>query len=688
MGQIKVIHSDVFAGLNSLLDNSINVAVTSPPYWGQRDYGFDGQIGNEERYEDYIGKLVTIFKVLKDKLTDKGVFFLNIGDKYLTKYGKSPLGFIPYKLAYFMEKDGWILDDILIWYKPNHMPSSIKNRFSNTYEPVFVFSKSHDNYYTDYLSLNPNQKSKILKINVRANHYKHMAVYPERLVEKLLSKLNLPCGSVILDPFAGSGTTGKAVINLNSKLWGKNFSCVMIERSEEYVQIIRDRCNIGGKDIVSVPFIQFQVTEIKEEKIDIKKIVESPIEILDKRGIVKIVNDKKDYYALLGSLLDPSIKDRIRPDALIFIGSTDFDNELIYKTSLLNHYGWIIRNMLIINTGGMFFPVFMIVDDNKKYEYLFNLDNIRIPHKSNVDIDWKDMNFVGYKVIDKLHKNELNGVIISVIENYPNGFPKWVNVQWDNGRNSQEFIIYDDIVVPNVKFVCRKCGAQLSNYFDPINSIECPNCHMKLWVDTYPKIIEDDSFLKETALHKKSSDMNNIKMPGIQVFAMKNKNRDYNGKFKDARKINLGASPGARSSIQDEYFSVRRLYDIEQKMVCDYLNLKRKLKGFSKNAIVDMFPKNYIHTVGHWFRKDFGGSIPTPEDWLSLESILDLDKDFTNYMLRTCLKLQTVKASNNGKNPGDYLEINKDLIVEFLTNTFFTKKQKNLTVPLCQVEKF
>ena len=86
----KVINADVYSGLYHIKDNSVDVAVTSPPYWGQRDYGFDGQIGNEKDHKEYIGKLITIFSLLKKNLNKKGVFFLNIGDKYLSKYGNVP----------------------------------------------------------------------------------------------------------------------------------------------------------------------------------------------------------------------------------------------------------------------------------------------------------------------------------------------------------------------------------------------------------------------------------------------------------------------------------------------------------------------------------------------------------------------------------------------------------------------
>ncbi|MEM4308598.1 MAG: site-specific DNA-methyltransferase [Thermoplasmata archaeon] len=669
MGEIKIIHSDVYAGLKYLPDNSIHAAVTSPPYWGQRDYGFDGQIGKEDRYQDYIGKLVTIFGVLRDKLVDRGVFFLNVGDKYIAKYGKSPLGFIPYKLAYFMKKDGWILNDILIWYKPNHMPSSIRNRFSNTYEPVFVFSKSDDNYYDEYVSLNPNQ-SKILKINVQPTPYKHMAVYPERLVEVLLSMLNLPYGAIVLDPFAGSGTTGKAVITLNNRLDGKNLSCLMIERCDEYIQIMLERCNIRKENIISLPFIEYQASEIIEDKISFIALdTFTDIEIPDERGFVKIVSTKDEYYSILNSLSNPVMKKKIRPDALIFIGCKIFDIDVIYKTSLLNNCGWIVRNMLIINNKNRVFPVFMIVDDNKKYEYLFNLENITIPHMNNNKINWKERNFVGYNVVDKLHKKKKNGVVLNILENYPNGFPKWAKVQWNDGTITKEFVIYDDNITPNVKFICRNCNGMLTHYFDPIRSVECPNCHTMLWEDTYPMIKEDEAILKEFAINKHHRP-EDIALPEIDITIPKRRTNNYNGKFKDAKKINLGASPGARSSVQEEYFSVRRLYKVEQKMICEYLELKRKEKGLSKKAIAERFPKEYIHTVGHWFRKDFGGSIPTPEDWLLLEKILDLDDDFTNYVLRTGLKLQIVKASSNGKNPGDYLEIEENNVIEVLTNAF------------------
>lgn len=137
-----VIIGDVIEKLKMLPDKSINCIVTSPPYWGQRDYGTKGQIGNEKTPEEYIKKMLDIANELKRVLIDGGVYFLNIGDKYIDKN----LQMIPFRLAIEMQKMGWAIRNVLIWRKTNAMPSSIKDRFSNTYEPIFLFVKNPDNY--------------------------------------------------------------------------------------------------------------------------------------------------------------------------------------------------------------------------------------------------------------------------------------------------------------------------------------------------------------------------------------------------------------------------------------------------------------------------------------------------------------------------------------------------------------
>lgn len=142
-----VLVGDVIERLKDIPDKSINVIITSPPYWRQRDYETKGQIGNEKTPEEYINKMLEVANELKRVLTDDGAYFLNIGDKYVEKN----LQMIPFRLAIEMQKRGWTIRNVLIWRKTNPMPSSIKDRFSNVYEPIFLFVKNPENYLTpDY----------------------------------------------------------------------------------------------------------------------------------------------------------------------------------------------------------------------------------------------------------------------------------------------------------------------------------------------------------------------------------------------------------------------------------------------------------------------------------------------------------------------------------------------------------
>ena len=294
----KIINADIFIALTNLPDNYIDIAITSPPYWGQRDYGFKGQIGNEELYEEYISKLVVIFSELRKTLSKKGVFYLNIGDKYLNKYGKTPLALIPFQLAYQMIQDGWILNEILIWFKPNHMPSSIKNRFVNSYEPVFVFSKSYTNYFT--LKKESTQDySNILKVNLQPTKYKHIAAYPERLVKDLMKYNKLEKEMTILDPFAGSGTTLKVI-----KDEYPTYKSVMVENSEEYIEIIKERCKlINDYEIIKYDYLPYYYKKTKKNNqltlFESQGSYKNYLKTVSRKGFVKIFDKKDDYIKFL-----------------------------------------------------------------------------------------------------------------------------------------------------------------------------------------------------------------------------------------------------------------------------------------------------------------------------------------------------------------------------------------------------
>jgi len=148
LGSVKIYIGEVSKALSMLDENSIDCVITSPPYWRQRDYKDPRQIGQENSYFEYIERLAGIFNGIRRVLKSTGTFFLNIGYKYLEK----ELLLIPELLAIELQKSGWALLNKIIWHKPNAMPSSLDNRFSNTYEPVFLFVKK-ESKYKYYLSL-------------------------------------------------------------------------------------------------------------------------------------------------------------------------------------------------------------------------------------------------------------------------------------------------------------------------------------------------------------------------------------------------------------------------------------------------------------------------------------------------------------------------------------------------------
>ena len=142
VGNVTVYIGDVNKILHLLPEGVVDCVVTSPPYWKQRDYKNPQQIGQENSYKEYIKNLVDIFNEIKRVLKPTGTFFLNVGYKYQNK----ELLLIPELLAVGLQKNGWTLLNKIIWHKPNAMPSSLGNRFSNVYEPVFLFVKEESKY--------------------------------------------------------------------------------------------------------------------------------------------------------------------------------------------------------------------------------------------------------------------------------------------------------------------------------------------------------------------------------------------------------------------------------------------------------------------------------------------------------------------------------------------------------------
>jgi DNA modification methylase len=220
--------------------------VTSPPYFGLRDYGHDGQLGLEETPDEYIKAMVEVFRCVWDVLEDDGTLWLNIGDSFA------------------LRADGWYLRQDIIWHKPNPMPESVQDRCTKAHEYIFLLSKSQK-YYYDRMSIaepaayaeeharkktswgnkkaDAGVKANIEKYQVIGEENKttlaggmankrsvwtvttkpyagaHFAVFPSDLIEPCILA-GAPVGGIVLDPFMGSGTTAQVAQNLGRQYIG------------------------------------------------------------------------------------------------------------------------------------------------------------------------------------------------------------------------------------------------------------------------------------------------------------------------------------------------------------------------------------------------------------------------------------------------------------------------------------
>lgn len=264
----QVIQGDSLEVLKTLPDESVNCVVTSPPYWNLRDYGIDGQLGLESDFKEYINKLCSIFDEVKRILKPDGTVWVNLGDTY--GLNKS-LCVIPHRFAIEMVDRGWILRNQIIWHKPNCMPEPVKDRFTNDYEVIFFFVKNKKYYFKQqfdeiqydsvlrarrgwnnkdkpYATQGMNQeyqgyegvddefknhkgrnKRTTWQINLKGNPVAHFAVFPKKIPATCI-EAGCPENGVVLDPFAGSGTTLQVAKDMGRKFIG-------IELKPEYVKM-------------------------------------------------------------------------------------------------------------------------------------------------------------------------------------------------------------------------------------------------------------------------------------------------------------------------------------------------------------------------------------------------------------------------------------------------------------------
>ena len=249
---------DAASMLGKLPSNVFNVAVTSPPYYWVRDYGFDGQLGHEPTVECYVAALMAVFDEVKRTLHPEGVFFLNIGDTYYSGNGqphgsdpkcssrnflrrkvrpvdvggwdipkKSLIG-VPWKVAFAMQERGWTLRSSIVWNRVNaFVEPTARDRPYRQYEFVFMFSKSRFYSFDRAKLVEEDVWSIPIERNRRANHN---AAFPCELVRRCIEVGSPPNGHV-LDPFVGSGTTVVTAIQHHRNVIG-------IDMGTEYIDYV------------------------------------------------------------------------------------------------------------------------------------------------------------------------------------------------------------------------------------------------------------------------------------------------------------------------------------------------------------------------------------------------------------------------------------------------------------------
>lgn len=301
-------HGDSLAVLRELPDASVNCCVTSPPYFGLRDYGSAGQYGLEASPAEYVETMRAVFAEVRRVLADDGTLWLNLGDSYagaqpgrndagrnIGGRGGNRLGTgnpgrqsrrrdaasvaaprdavrglpsknlvgIPWRVAFALQDDGWILRNDIIWAKPNAMPESVTDRLSTRHEHVFMFAKSRRYWFDlDPVRVEPDRPD-VAHVNrtrpergytghadvMRAGHHEigrnpgdvwtipttpfaaaHFAVFPPALAERCILAGCKP-GGTVLDPFSGSGTTGFAANKHGRKYVGIDLSADYLDLS-------------------------------------------------------------------------------------------------------------------------------------------------------------------------------------------------------------------------------------------------------------------------------------------------------------------------------------------------------------------------------------------------------------------------------------------------------------------------
>jgi len=302
---VKILQGNCLDKLKDLPEQSINTCITSPPYFGLRNYQEEEQLGMENTPEEFVENLVGVFREVKRVLKDDGTVWLNLGDSYGQQKGKgfnanAKEGYvvsrrkelqerqgnikvktnlppknligIPWRVAFALQTDGWILRQDIIWHKPNPMPESVQDRCTKAHEYIFLLSKNPKYYFDNEAIKEDSSESSKSRLNqdiknqtgsdrvpgkkngnmkavgglkrnkrsvwtVTTKPFKgaHFATFPYDLIEPCVLA-GCPEGGTVLDPFGGAGTTALVANNHNR-------NAILIELNKDYIDLATERLN-------------------------------------------------------------------------------------------------------------------------------------------------------------------------------------------------------------------------------------------------------------------------------------------------------------------------------------------------------------------------------------------------------------------------------------------------------------
>jgi site-specific DNA-methyltransferase (cytosine-N4-specific) len=266
IAEVQILTGDCRKVLATLPAESVQCCVTSPPYWGLRDYEHPMQIGAEASPEQYVSNLVEIFREVRRVLRNDGTLWLNIGDGYARNGGTGNCGpnavvantkkliqrrnckvppcwglkdrdlmGLPWRVAFALQADGWLLRSKITWVKKTAMPESVKNRPTNATEEIFLMAKTPNYFYDSNAVREPTGANlrNFWVLGPDGGGKGHPAVFPRELARRCILLGSRP-GDTVLDPFGGSGTTGVVAQEEGRR-------AILIELNPEYTRLCRER---------------------------------------------------------------------------------------------------------------------------------------------------------------------------------------------------------------------------------------------------------------------------------------------------------------------------------------------------------------------------------------------------------------------------------------------------------------